>query len=174
MNDKKDFRKEDTARSRIACGRMRGILLVAVFLVLLAGCAGVGRRLEPPRVQIAGIALRQMQGLEAVFQVDLRVMNGNETAVEIRGVDCSLEINGKPFAAGISRTEVKVGPFDTGIVPVTVYSSVIDMARRLADFPNQKTLSYHISGRVQLGAGAIPPVIPFSAKGTLNPEMLGG
>jgi LEA14-like dessication related protein len=153
---------------------MRKISAAVVLFVLLAGCAGVGRRLEPPRVQIAGIELHRMQGLEAVFLVDLRVMNGNEAVVEIRGVDCSLEINGKPFASGISRTDVRIGPFDTGIVPVTVYSSVVDMARRLFAFPIQKALSYRISGRVRLGAGAIPSVIPFSAEGTLDPEMLRG
>ena len=143
-----------------------------LLLVLMVGCAGVGKRLQPPRVQIAGIELRQMKGLEAVFRVDLRVMNGNESAVEIRGVDCSLEINGKPFAAGVSRTGVKIDSFETEIVPVTVYSSVVDMVRGVFDLPTRKALSYRISGRVRLGAGAIPSLIPFSAEGTLAPEML--
>ncbi len=146
--------------------------VVLLLVALMAGCAGVGKRLQPPRVQIAGIELRQMQGLEAEFRVDLRVMNGNETAVEIRGVDCSLEINGKPFAAGVSRTQVRIDPFETEILPVTVYSSVVDMVRGLFDFPTRKSLSYRISGRVQLGAGAIPSLIPFSAEGTLSPDML--
>ena len=148
--------------------------VVLLLLALMVGCAGVGKRLQPPRVQIAGIQLRQMQGLEAVFQVDLRVMNGNGAAIEIRGVDCSLEINGKPFAAGVSRTGVTIDSFETGVVPVTVYSSVVDMVRGFFDVPARRDLSYRISGRVQLGAGAIPSVIPFSAEGTLSPDKLKG
>jgi LEA14-like dessication related protein len=166
MNDRLGFEKTWPGGARVAAAV--GLLLLA----LMVGCAGVGKRLQPPRVQIAGIQLRQVKGLEAVFQVDLRVMNGNETAVEIRGVDCSLEINGEPFATGVSRTGVKIDSFETEVVPVTVYSSVVGMVRGLFDVQTRKALSYRIAGRVQLGAGAIPSVIPFSAEGTLSPEML--
>jgi len=155
-------------------GRHLTLLILLAALAVLAGCAGLGRRLEPPRVQIAGIQIRQVQGLEAVFAVDLRVMNANETAVEIRGVDCALEINGRPFAAGVSRTDVKIDAFDTGIVPVTIYSSVIDMVRGMFDLPVQKALTYKINGKVRLGAGTIPATVPFSAQGTLSPERISG
>jgi len=163
---------QDAGAPSFAMGRRsRRLLWIFVWLVLF-GCAGLGTRLSPPRVQLSAIAVEEMRGLETVLQVDLRVMNGNESALHLRGVDCELFLNDKKFAAGVSAADIRIPAFETRIVPVTVYSSVIDLVRGLLDFPKAETLSYRIKGRVRLGENAAPSVIPFSAEGTLAAEKL--
>jgi len=162
------FRGTDTPA---AARRLRRLLWMALCLVLF-GCAGLGTRLLPPRIQISAIAVEQIQGLETVLRVDLRVMNGNESALHLRGVDCELFLNDKKFAAGVSAVDIRIPAFETRMIPVTVYSSVIDLVRGLVDFPKTESLSYRIKGRVRLGGNAAPSVIPFSAEGTLAAEKL--
>ena len=140
--------------------------------LFLIACAGLGTRLSPPRVQIADIKVEQMQGLETVLRVDLRVMNGNDAVLHLRGVDCEVSLNERKFAAGVSGADIRIPAFETKIVPVTVYSSFLDLVRGFLEFPKTETLSYRIAGKVRLGGGAVPSVIPFKAEGTLDAEKL--
>ncbi|HSM90328.1 MAG TPA: LEA type 2 family protein, partial [Desulfobacterales bacterium] len=115
----------------------------ALLAVLtLAGCAGIGKPLETPRVSISNIQVQESKGMETAFLVQLRVTNPNDVDLDIKGVDCDLEINGKPFAYGISNTPVKVPAFGSETVPVTVYSSVLDIIKSLFGLPHREDLSY--------------------------------
>ena len=62
------------------------IIAAGFMLAFIAACAGVGKRLEPPRVKLANIRPESFNVLETVFDVQLRVFNTNETAIQIRGV----------------------------------------------------------------------------------------
>ena len=106
---------------------------------LIAGCAGLGKPLETPRVSLSNIQVQESKGLETAFLVHLRVTNPNDVDLDIKGVDCDLEINGKPFAYGISNTQVKVPAFGSETIPVTVYSSVIDIIKGLFGLQQKRT-----------------------------------
>lgn len=149
-----------------------GALICTVMLLgALAGCAGFGRRLEPPRVRVAEIRVLEVKALEAVFQVDLRVINANETALEVKAVDCDLEVNGRRFASGVADTPAQIPAFGTALVPVVVYSNVLDLVRGVIRLQGREGLQYKLSGKVHLGGGGLlPPVIPFTSEGELTPE----
>jgi LEA14-like dessication related protein len=117
--------------------------------------------------------MQESKGLEATFLVQLRVMNPNEVDLDIRGVDCDLEINGKPFAYGISNAHVKVPAFGSEIIPVTVYSSVLDIVKGLLGLPQREDLSYQLKGRVRLAdPGFMPSALPFDAQGSVSIKEL--
>jgi LEA14-like dessication related protein len=138
-------------------------------LVMSGGCAGLGKPLETPRISLANIQVQESKGLETAFLVHLRVMNPNDVELDIRGVDCDLEINEKPFAYGISNAAVTVPAFGSETVPVTVYSSVIDIIKGLFGLPEREDLRYQLKGKVRLGgAGLMPPSLPFDAQGTVS------
>ncbi len=79
------------------------IAILAIGL-LLAGCAGLGKPLEPPRVSLADIRVEDFTGFETVFQIQLRVINTNDVDLKVKGIEAELEINGQSFAAGVSNT----------------------------------------------------------------------
>jgi LEA14-like dessication related protein len=134
----------------------------------MAGCAGIGKPIETPRISLADIQMMESKGLETTFLVHLRVMNPNDIELDIRGADCDLEINGKPFAYGISNAQVKVPAFGSETLPVTVYSSVIDIVRGLFGLPQREDLSYSIKGKVRMaGSGLMPSTLPFDAHGSV-------
>jgi LEA14-like dessication related protein len=152
--------------------RMRPIELAGaatLALLTLAGCAGIGKPLETPRISLANIQMQESKGLETTFLVHLRVMNPNDVDLDIKGVDCDLEINGKPFAYGLSNAQVNVPAFGSETVPVTVYSSVLDIVKGLLGLPQREDLSYQLKGKVRLsGGGLMPSALPFDAQGSLS------
>lgn len=136
---------------------------------LIAGCAGLGKPLETPRVSLSNIQVQESKGLETVFLVHLRVTNPNDVDLDIKGVDCDLEINGKPFAYGISNTQVKVPAFGSQTIPVTVYSSVLDIVKGLFGLQQREDLSYQLKGKVRMaGGGLMPSTLPFDSQGTVS------
>jgi LEA14-like dessication related protein len=136
---------------------------------MVTGCAGLGKPLETPRISLANIQVQESKGLETAFLVQLRVMNPNDVDLDIQGVDCNLEINDKPFAYGLSNTAVTVPAFGSETLPLTVYSSVIDIIKGLFGLPGRQDLRYQIKGKVHLGGtGLMPATLPFDSQGTVS------
>jgi LEA14-like dessication related protein len=149
-------------------------IIISAFLLLftMAGCAGVGKRLEPPRVKLADIRPEAFNVLETVFDVQLRVFNTNDTALQIRGVECKIDLNGKEFAIGVSESDVEVPSYGTALLPLKVYSSVLDIIKNAAGLPSQNQLDYKIKGKLRLGGNAFPSILPFESEGHISlPDM---
>jgi LEA14-like dessication related protein len=145
------------------------VALIIALLLCAAGCAGLGKRLNPPGVRLSNIELQGIQGLESVMRIDLRVFNENEITIVIKGMDCELGISGKRFASGLSGKEVSIPAYETAVVPVTVYSSIVDVFQGILRLRNQDKLNYYIQGRVHLDAGLLAPSsIPFRSEGELS------
>ena len=160
----------ETMNHRICIEHPR-IFLTAFMLLALSinGCAGFGTRLESPRISLSNMAMQETTGFETVLQVQLRVLNPNDIDLNIQGVDCTLEINDKPFARGISNATVQVPPFGSATVPITVYSSAVDIARGLISMPGRDEVSYALKGHVRLAkTGWLLSRLPFSSEGTVS------
>ena len=149
--------------------RSEGIF-ISVFLLLftMLGCAGVGKRLEPPSVKLADIRLEALNVLEAVFDVKMRVFNTNDTALQIRGIECKIDLNGKEFAMGVTESEVEVPSYGTALLPLQVYSSVFDIIKNAAGLPSKNQLDYRIKGKLRLGGSAFPSILPFESQGQIS------
>ena len=149
--------------------RLDKILIPSVLLMLIIfGCAGVGKRLEPPRVKMANIRPESFNLLETIFEVQLRVFNTNETPLHIKGVESEIEINGKPFAFGVSESDIAVPAYGTTLLPLRVYSSVFDIIKSAVGLQNQDQLNYRIKGKLRLGGGAFPSTLPFESEGQIS------
>ena len=144
------------------------MIVAAVLLFYMAGCAGLGQRLEPPRVKLANIRPESFNVLETVFVVQLRVFKTNDTALTIKGVESEIEINGKAFAFGVSESDVEVPAFGTELLTMRVYSSVFDIIKSAAGLQNKEQLHYRIKGKIRLGAGAFPGALPFESEGNIT------
>ena len=144
------------------------IIAAAFMLAFMAACAGVGKRLEPPSVKLADIRLEALNVLEAVFDVKMRVFNTNDTALQIRGIECKIDLNGKEFAIGVSESEVEVPSYGTALLPLQVYSSVFDIIKNAAGLPSKNQLDYRIKGKLRLGGSAFPSILPFESQGHIS------
>ena len=150
--------------------RLPAIAILSLGL-LLTGCAGLGKPLEPPRVSLADIRVEKFTGFETVFRIQLRVINTNDMDLNVKGLEARLEINEQAFAAGVSNTPVKIPSFGTELVTVAVYSSVINMFKSVYGLHESEELKYRLNGKLRVaGENTLATTLPFESEGvvTLN------
>jgi LEA14-like dessication related protein len=143
--------------------------------MLTWSCATMGPSLEAPRVSLVNIIQQPSSGMETTFQLELRLINPNDVAIDLKGIDCRLEINDSTIASGVSNQAAELPALGTLVYPVTVYASASDfiilMVRLMAGShrsPENFELIYGLEGHVFL-SDAIPGLnrLSFSAEGDL-------
>jgi LEA14-like dessication related protein len=162
----------------ISSSHMRIIAgLLAAMVLCLAGCATLSG-LKTPEIKLAGLRAAEIKGLEAVFEVDLRVINPNKTPLDIQGVDCELAFNGRHLARGVAGPQTEIPAYGSGVASVTIYASLLDLfgaARRMvesanSDAPNERW-TYAVKGSLDLGSTWFAS-IPFASGGEIDPREL--
>ncbi len=88
--------------------------------------------------------------MEQRYQVDLRIMNRSNKALDIDGMSFDIELNGKDFASGVSNTQFKLEPLSETVVNVTVSSTIFGIIRQVNGFKKMKSgpFKYELSGTV--------------------------
>lgn len=136
------------------------IFLLALAILLTWSCATMSPSLEAPRVSLVNIAQQPSSGMETTFQLELRLINPNDVAINLKGIDCRLEINDSTIASGVSNEAAELPGLGTIVYPVTAYASASDfimlMVRLMAsssDSPENFELNYSLRGRVFLTDG---------------------
>jgi hypothetical protein len=91
----------------------------------------------------------------------------------IRGADCYLKLLGKDFASGVSNQRTTIPAFGTAVIPMAVYSSVLELIKGLLTLSGEETLEYTLTGRVHLEGGALVPAsVSFKSEGRLTLKEL--
>lgn len=118
--------------------------------------------------------------METIFLVELRVLNPNDEPLNVEGVTCDLEIDGRHFAAGIANGSHQVPAYGAALVPVTVYASMFDMVASVvnriqaANTGQQgQPMDYTLHGKVRLDSGGLQRNVPFESSGSLSLDGLG-
>ena len=150
--------------------------LFVLFLasLMLAGCASLAYR-EPVRINVVGLEPIPGEGMEMRFKVKLRVQNPNETAIDFDGLALDLDLNGRPFASGVSDRAGSVARFGEALIEIPVSVSAIAVVRQALGViegvdGGKAEVPYALRGRL---AGGLLGGMRFSDSGTLKlPEPL--
>lgn len=153
----------------------RRLILSFLSLLLLSGCAGLGKSVQEPQVTLVDMQMLEVKPLEAIFQISLRVMNPNDYPLVLQGLTCDLKIDGKHFADGLGNIPMEIPAFGTDVVPVTVYASTLKMFSSVMQILQQvdqqrsgmQPLRYELTGRIRMGGG-LNRSVPFHTRGELN------
>jgi LEA14-like dessication related protein len=108
-------------------------LWVVFFVTLVSGCASLFWMGEKPRVDIVNIIPKEMRLMEQTFLMELRIQNPSKTDLDITGLAFDVEINGQPFAKGVSNQRLTVERLSTKIVQVEAYTGLTSILRQLAE-----------------------------------------
>jgi LEA14-like dessication related protein len=144
------------------------LLWLCLMLSMLFGCASMGKHLESPHISVSNIKVKEIKPFESTFQLDLRVMNTNDVTLVIKGIECVLELNDRKFATGVAKVNKSIPAYGTDVVPIIVYTSLIEMVSSFIKLKENETLGYKIKGSIRLGGSAIPSVIPFTSEGKVT------
>jgi len=159
--------------------KITSLFFLVCFPAFLGGCAGMYGLRDDPRISIADIRIVDARPMETVFLVQLRILNPNDTPLDLHGIHCNLEIDGRHFASGIAASDQVVPAHGTATIPIHLYASVFDMISSVLDFiratdPNRgkdTSFSYTLHGTVGIGIQRARKQIPFTSSGELS---LGG
>lgn len=138
--------------------------------LIIAGCAGLPAQVDPPQITLAGLNLANLNLLEQHFNLQLRMQNPNDFDLPIAAMSYALEINGKPFATGLSNRAVTVPKFGSELVEVEAISNLGGLIEQFNHLP-KGNVHYRLKGAAHLGSG--DRKVPFEQNGEIAlPEML--
>ncbi|WP_136799370.1 MULTISPECIES: LEA type 2 family protein [Desulfosediminicola] len=149
-------------------------IFLFTYFLFIAGCALTS--LESPEVTLADVQVSEIRSFETVFLVQLRVQNPNEKPLDIEGLSCEMELDGRKFASGLQGAQQTIPPYGTALVPVEVYASVIDMvgsaismvksaSKKEAQFED---VNYKLSGTVNVKMSGFSHKLPFESSGKID------
>jgi len=156
--------------------RLAAQLAACAGVLLALACATVDGEVLPPEVNVIDIRPLERTAFEQRMQVDLRVQNPNDFALDIDGVRFDLDLNGEPFARGLGDERVSVPRLGEARISVTSTTTMVDWMRQFAVLagPGRKDMDYRVSGRLFL-RGASAPHVDFESSGNLTDAAgLGG
>ncbi|KWN04592.1 Water stress and hypersensitive response domain-containing protein [Burkholderia territorii] len=160
------------SRALFRIAPLRVMLLLFAAVLVLGACASLTR--EPVSVTVAGLDPLAGQGLEMRFSLKLRVQNPNDAPIEYDGISVALELNGAPFASGVSDRSGIVPLFGEAVIDVPVSVSAFAAARQAWNLPGAAAngeLPYALRGRL---AGGVLGTVRFSDAGTLRMPAMPG
>ena len=136
-------------------------------LIVVAACTALPPSANRVDVTLANIAPKDVGLLEQQYQVDLRIQNPNDTPMLIEGCSYLIEINGKPFARGVSDQSVTVPRFGQVVVSATAVSNLTGLVEQIRKLKSglPDALRYRITGKFALSGGGS---IPFDQRGEVG------
>jgi LEA14-like dessication related protein len=153
--------------------RPRRVFAVGAIAALLlsAGCAGFGSRLEPPKLSVVGVEIVRGDLFEQRFKARMRVQNPNDRSIAVRGVSYTLQIGGEELGRGLSGSSFTVpalgeAEFDM-LVTANLAGTVMRLLERVRSDGLPDSLSYRLRGEVKLSEGFVR-TIPFDEKGAVK------
>ena len=142
---------------------------IPVILLTFSSCAGLNKHLESPTVRLANIEVKEIKLLEATLNIQLRVLNPNDTSIIAKGINCDLEINDIHLASGVSNVDIEIPAFGTAIIPVEVFSSALGIVKNVIELRDKKSFKYKIKGRILFEGGSfMPSYVRFESEEDLN------
>ena len=150
--------------------------LVFLLLMTLTACAALQPKFEPPVVTVSAFRLIPSQTLNPQFEIELRVVNPNSVALNLRGVSYSATIEGHRVLTGVANRLPVIAAYSEGDVSLSATADLFGGFRLLADLmQNQyqqqnknkaQGLNYQLN--VKLDTGRYTPPVYITEKGRIS------
>jgi len=120
------------------------------------GCAALLLIADPPEISVVNVKPLGLQLFKQQIQIDLQFQNSNSFALDVQGVDFTLDLNGERIAKGKTPRAITVPRYGDAIVPVKTTTSVLKAMKQLLNFNKLNNMTYQIKGTVQIEGVKVP------------------
>ncbi|HPP46943.1 MAG TPA: LEA type 2 family protein [Accumulibacter sp.] len=130
-----------------------------VCTLLLSACAGLFALAQKPEVSLASLSVLQIGVFEQRFSLKLRIQNPNDVDLPINGLSFDIQLNGQPFAHGLSDKAIIVRRYGEALLDVSATSTLGSALKQLRELQKsgRDRIDYRLQGRLQLqGMGSLP------------------
>ena len=127
-------------------------LFVLLLTLGLAACSGLPYHAKPPKVSVADVDIKSLGIFEQHFDVGLRVSNPNDFDLKIEALEFELELNGRPFAKGLSRVSALIPAISSTVLRVDAVTQSRNLIQQIKTLPAEtlkQGVPYRVSGRVK-------------------------
>lgn len=145
---------------------MKRFFVLGLFFVLI-GCTSVDDA-KPPSIQLSNIQLGSGGLLNQELLIEIRIGNPNNFELPLTGLTFALDVNGQPFADGLSNATVTVPRLGYASVPVTGNTNILSIFRQLMFLGKTDRISYRLHGTAYVGRLGINQAVPYERKGELS------
>ena len=145
----------------------RGVIVVAIIVAMLNGCAGLPSGMQRPSVTLVDFGVANGGLFEQQFNLRLRIQNPNPDELRADGIAFDLELNAQPFAKGVGNQAVVVPRYGSAFMTVEAVTTLGGMLKqfgRLLD-GNKPAFAYRIKGVLSMTGG---PRVPFDESGEFD------
>jgi LEA14-like dessication related protein len=146
-------------------------VLVLLFVLGLAACSGLPFNAVAPKVRVADVDIKSLGLFEQRFDVGLRISNPNDFDLTIEALDFELEVNGRPFAAGLSQVSTRVAATSSTLLRIDAITQSRDLIRQfeaLSPDSLKAGVPYRIHGRLKTDRSS--NWVPFDHAGVYGGE----
>jgi LEA14-like dessication related protein len=141
-------------------------LLIVLFALGLAACSGLPFNAVAPKVSVADVAIKSLSLFEQRLDVGLRISNPNDFDLTIEALEFELEVNGRPFANGLSRASIRVPAVASAMLRVDAFmqsENLIQQFKTLSPGALKAGVPYRVKGRIKTDQSS--SWIPFDHTG---------
>jgi LEA14-like dessication related protein len=132
--------------------------LTTLLLGLLAGCAGLAPRPEPPTLALSGLSGVELRASDAKLTFRFEVGNPNDLELEVQSLEFDVALEGVNVANGRSPRAFMLPRKGTSQVDIDVSTSFekLAAASRAALERRGNSVRYEIVGKATVGDRAVP------------------
>lgn len=130
-------------------------LLTAVFLsVLVSGCASLMTTdFDDPDIEVVGLRPLPSSGMEARFEVSLRVVNPNSIGLDLDGVHYELYVEGSKLLSGVSSSPTTIPAYGEATLVLQAAASMfgsINLIQKLINKPPENGIGYELRAKLSI------------------------
>lgn len=153
---------------------MKRVWLVLFVLMAPQGCA-TPDNVKPPSITLTNLQLGSTGLLSQELKLFIKIGNPNDFAIPFTGLSFNLEVNGRPFAEGLSNDSVTVPRLGYAAMLVTGNASTLTLIMQLMTVGQRDRIDYRLFGTAHVGQLGLTDTVPFERKGSLSllPTPLG-
>jgi hypothetical protein len=134
------------------------IFIILLSLTITLGCAGLRPNYESPTVNITSFRLLPSDGLIPRFEIGMRVINPNRSALNLQGLSYSIEIEGHKIVTGVSNDLPHIDGYSEGNVTLVAAANLLSGIRLISELmkENRDTFTYGFEAKLDPGGWSIP------------------
>lgn len=139
------------------------VLLSMLFLV---ACAGLSPQYEKPQVSVTSFTLApDSSGIAPRFNIGLRVINPNRTALPLVGMSYSVEVEGNRILSGAEPNLPRIEAYSTEDIVIQASPDLFGSARLLNQLLTGQRDELNYLFKAKLDVGRLMPFINVEEKG---------
>jgi LEA14-like dessication related protein len=138
-----------------ASARRASLFLLTSWLLLLAGCTGIGTKMEDPQVKVAGIRMLPASGFSQPLEIKLSILNPNDRDLSLRGISYAVGIENFEVLTGVSNNLPTLRAYEETPVTVVVTANVVQVVNLLSHLGRNgigNDVNYHFNAKLDFSA----------------------